>query len=201
MKIRKAVITAAGPSQRSLPLQTLIDRDGVEKPVLRIIVEEALRAGIEEIAIVVSPGDEVPYARVAGDHAGPPALRPAARAAGLRPRRSVRPRFRRPGPVSAPGRRSSLHQPNRERLRPATGRSRRGPGLCRLGRAGHPRKPLAALRRGRAASAWPAARIFTASTPSSKSPRPPKPNSAWSCPACAPDIIFASSACTSSRPP
>jgi UTP--glucose-1-phosphate uridylyltransferase len=70
MKIRKAVITAAGPSQRSLPLQTLIDRDGVEKPVLRIIVEEALRAGVEEIAIVVSPGDEVPYARVAGDHAG-----------------------------------------------------------------------------------------------------------------------------------
>jgi len=70
MKIRKAVITAAGPSQRSLPLQTLIDRDGVEKPVLRIIVEEALRAGVEEIAIVVSPGDEIAYARVAGDHAG-----------------------------------------------------------------------------------------------------------------------------------
>ena len=70
MKIRKAVITAAGPSQRSLPLQTLVDRDGVEKPVLRIIVEEALRAGVEEIAIVVSPGDETPYARVAGDHAG-----------------------------------------------------------------------------------------------------------------------------------
>ena len=56
MKIRKAVITAAGPSQRSLPLQTLADRDGAEKPVLRIIVEEALRAGVEEIAIVVSPG-------------------------------------------------------------------------------------------------------------------------------------------------
>ncbi len=70
MKIRKAVITAAGPSQRSLPLQTLADRDGVEKPVLRIIVEEALRAGVEEIAIVVAPGDETAYARVAGDHAG-----------------------------------------------------------------------------------------------------------------------------------
>jgi len=70
MKIRKAVITAAGPSQRSLPLQTLIDRDGAEKPVLRIILEEALRAGVEEISIIVSPGDETPYARVAGDHAG-----------------------------------------------------------------------------------------------------------------------------------
>jgi UTP--glucose-1-phosphate uridylyltransferase len=70
MKIRKAVITAAGRSQRSLPLQTLIDRDGVEKHVLRIIVEEALRADVEEIAMVVSPGDEAAYARVAGDHAG-----------------------------------------------------------------------------------------------------------------------------------
>ncbi len=69
MKIRKAVITAAGPNQRSLPLQTLVDRDGVEKPVLRILVEEALRAGVEEIAIVVCPGDETPYSRVAGDYA------------------------------------------------------------------------------------------------------------------------------------
>lgn len=70
MNIRKAVITAAGPSQRSLPLQTLIDRDGAEKAVLCIIVEEALRAGVEELAVVTHPGDEIPYARVAGDHAG-----------------------------------------------------------------------------------------------------------------------------------
>lgn len=70
MKITKAVITAAGRKQRNLPLQTLIDRDGVEKSVLRIILEEVLRAGIEEICIVVSPGDEQPYAAVAGDHAG-----------------------------------------------------------------------------------------------------------------------------------
>jgi len=70
MRIRKAVITAASPNQRSLPLQTLVDRDGVEKPVLRIIVEEVLRSGVEEIGIVVSPGDEISYARVAGDQAG-----------------------------------------------------------------------------------------------------------------------------------
>ncbi|MEI7809096.1 MAG: UTP--glucose-1-phosphate uridylyltransferase, partial [Verrucomicrobiota bacterium] len=31
MDIRKAVITAAGPSQRTLPLQTLVDRDGKTK--------------------------------------------------------------------------------------------------------------------------------------------------------------------------
>ncbi|GAB4396000.1 MAG: sugar phosphate nucleotidyltransferase [Anaerolineae bacterium] len=70
MKITKAVITAAGRKQRTLPLQTLIDRDGAEKSVLGIIVEEALRAGVEEIGVVVHPGDETAYAAVAGDHAG-----------------------------------------------------------------------------------------------------------------------------------
>ncbi len=70
MKISKAVITAAGKKQRTLPLQTLIDRDGAEKSVLGIIVEEVLRARVEEICIVVQPGDEGPYAEVAGDHAG-----------------------------------------------------------------------------------------------------------------------------------
>jgi UTP--glucose-1-phosphate uridylyltransferase len=36
----------------------LVDRDGLTKPVIQIIAEEALEAGIEEICIVVSPGDE-----------------------------------------------------------------------------------------------------------------------------------------------
>jgi len=70
LKIRKAVITAAGPRQRTLPLNTLIDRDGNEKSVLGILVEEALRAKIEEICVVVAPGDELEYASVVGDHAG-----------------------------------------------------------------------------------------------------------------------------------
>jgi UTP--glucose-1-phosphate uridylyltransferase len=70
MNVRKAVITAAGRGQRNLPLQTLIDRDGMEKSVLSIVVEETLQAGVEEIGIVVRPGDEAPYAAEAGDHAG-----------------------------------------------------------------------------------------------------------------------------------
>lgn len=70
MRITKAVITAAGPHQRSLPLQMLIDRDGVQKSVLRIIVEEALRAGVEEVCVVVCPGDQGAYADAAGDHEG-----------------------------------------------------------------------------------------------------------------------------------
>ena len=70
MNISKAVITAAGKGQRTLPVQTLIDRDGTEKSVLQIVVEEALRGGIEEVCVVVRPGDEVAYAEVVGDHAG-----------------------------------------------------------------------------------------------------------------------------------
>ncbi len=67
MRIRKAVITAAGRNQRTLPLQTLTDRDGVDKPVLRILLEEVLAAGIDEVCVVVSPGDEHEYARAAGE--------------------------------------------------------------------------------------------------------------------------------------
>ena len=70
MKVSKAVITAALQEQRTLPLQTLIDRDGTEKSVLKIIIEEVLSAGIDEICVVVRPGDETAYADVAGDHAG-----------------------------------------------------------------------------------------------------------------------------------
>jgi UTP--glucose-1-phosphate uridylyltransferase len=69
VEIKKAVITAAGRNQRTLPIQTLIDRDGTEKSVLCILVEEALSAGIEEIAVIVAPGDDVPYAEAACDHA------------------------------------------------------------------------------------------------------------------------------------
>jgi UTP--glucose-1-phosphate uridylyltransferase len=61
MDIRKAVITAAGPGQRTLPLQTLVDRDGQGKTALAIIIEEALNSGAEEIAVVVHPGDAHAY--------------------------------------------------------------------------------------------------------------------------------------------
>lgn len=57
MLIRKAVITAAARSQRRLPFQNLIDRDGQEKTVLAILLEEAARAGIEEAGVVAGPDD------------------------------------------------------------------------------------------------------------------------------------------------
>lgn len=69
MQIKKAVITAAGKGQRALPLQTIIDRDGNEKAILCILIEQALGAGVEEVCVVVWPGDEIAYARAAGGHA------------------------------------------------------------------------------------------------------------------------------------
>lgn len=65
-KVRKALIPAAGYGTRLFPatkvikkeLFPIIDEDGIAKPVILAIVEEALRAGIEEVCIVVQHGDE-----------------------------------------------------------------------------------------------------------------------------------------------
>jgi UTP--glucose-1-phosphate uridylyltransferase len=67
MQIRKAVITAAGPAQRTLPMQLLIDQQGVERSVLSLVVREASRAGINDICIVVWPGDEEAYSKLVAD--------------------------------------------------------------------------------------------------------------------------------------
>ncbi|MCC7146707.1 MAG: hypothetical protein IT443_09695 [Phycisphaeraceae bacterium] len=68
-KVRKAVITAAGRGTRQYPASSavqkemfpLVDRDGLAKPVIQIIGEEAIAAGVEEICIVTQPGDEAQY--------------------------------------------------------------------------------------------------------------------------------------------
>lgn len=64
--IRKAVITAAGRGTRQYPasktvqkeLFPLVDTDGFTKPVLQIIVEEALNSGIDEICIITNPDND-----------------------------------------------------------------------------------------------------------------------------------------------
>lgn len=71
MKVRKAVITAAGRGTRQYPASTtvqkemfpLVDVDGLTKPTIQIIAEEALDAGIEQLCIVTAPGDEEMYRR------------------------------------------------------------------------------------------------------------------------------------------
>ncbi len=64
-KVRKAVIPAAGFGTRLFPaskatkkeLFPIVDRDGIAKPVILLLVEEALSAGIEEIIIIVQDQD------------------------------------------------------------------------------------------------------------------------------------------------
>jgi UTP--glucose-1-phosphate uridylyltransferase len=69
MEIKRAIITAAGQSQRTLPLQTLVDRDGASKSALRIIIEETLSAGVEDICVVIAPGDRDAFSAAAEPHA------------------------------------------------------------------------------------------------------------------------------------
>jgi UTP--glucose-1-phosphate uridylyltransferase len=69
LRVRKAVITAAGANQRALPLQTLVHQ-GAEKSVLSLLLEQTLTTNIREICVVVWPGDEIRYAQAAGSLAG-----------------------------------------------------------------------------------------------------------------------------------
>jgi UTP-glucose-1-phosphate uridylyltransferase/mevalonate kinase len=64
-KVRKAVIPAAGFGTRLFPaskatkkeLFPVVDRDGIAKPAILYIVEEAIQAGIEEVVIIVQQED------------------------------------------------------------------------------------------------------------------------------------------------
>lgn len=65
LKVRTAVIPAAGFGTRLFPatkatkkeLFPIVDRDGIAKPAILLIVEEALDAGIENVIIIVQEND------------------------------------------------------------------------------------------------------------------------------------------------
>lgn len=69
MRIKKAVITAAARGERLYPVADtiqkamlpIIDIDGLHKPVIQIIAEEAFASGIEELCIICAPGDGERY--------------------------------------------------------------------------------------------------------------------------------------------
>lgn len=61
MKIRKAVIPAAGMGTRVLPASKAIPKEMlpiVDKPAIQYIVEEAVASGIEDILIIISRGKD-----------------------------------------------------------------------------------------------------------------------------------------------
>jgi UTP-glucose-1-phosphate uridylyltransferase/mevalonate kinase len=68
-QVRKAVIPAAGFGTRLFPaskaakkeLFPIIDSDGIAKPAILLIVEEALNAGIDEVIIIVQEHDLEPF--------------------------------------------------------------------------------------------------------------------------------------------
>jgi UTP--glucose-1-phosphate uridylyltransferase len=69
MKIRKAVITAAGEHHSNLPLQSVVDREGRPGTALHRTLDEVVEAGIDQIAIVVRPGQADRYLSAADSHA------------------------------------------------------------------------------------------------------------------------------------
>lgn len=68
-KVRKAVIPAAGFGTRLFPatkamkkeLFPVIGKDGIAKPVIQVIVEEALSGDIDEICVIVQKGDRAVF--------------------------------------------------------------------------------------------------------------------------------------------
>lgn len=69
MNVKKAVITAGARGERLYPVADtvqksmlpMVDIDGINKPIIQIIAEEALSSGVEEICIVCAPDDETKY--------------------------------------------------------------------------------------------------------------------------------------------
>ncbi len=62
MRVRKAVIPAAGFGTRFLPASKVIPKEMIpiiDKPMIQYIVEECVNAGIQEIIIVISKGKEL----------------------------------------------------------------------------------------------------------------------------------------------
>src|SRR6185312_661534 len=61
MKVRKAVVLAAGLGTRMLPASKVIPKEilpVVDTPAIQLVVEEAVASGIEEIVLLISPGKE-----------------------------------------------------------------------------------------------------------------------------------------------
>ena len=69
VSVRKAVIPVAGLGTRMFPYTKatpktflpVVTPDGIAKPVIQVVVEEALSAGVEQVALIVQPEDEARF--------------------------------------------------------------------------------------------------------------------------------------------
>ncbi|MCL1920003.1 MAG: sugar phosphate nucleotidyltransferase [Kiritimatiellaeota bacterium] len=69
VSVRKAVIPVAGLGTRMFPYTKaapktflpVVTPEGIAKPVIQVIVEEALSAGVEQVALVIQPEDEARF--------------------------------------------------------------------------------------------------------------------------------------------
>lgn len=68
MKPTKAVITAASPAEKHLPLQTVTNPLGESKPCLEYALDDLMASGIESVAVVIMPGAVEEYRAAAGPH-------------------------------------------------------------------------------------------------------------------------------------
>jgi UTP--glucose-1-phosphate uridylyltransferase len=70
-KVRKAVIPAAGYGTRLYPASKaikkeffpIVDRDGMTKPIIQIIIEGAVSSGIEEVCVIVREDEKQTFIR------------------------------------------------------------------------------------------------------------------------------------------
>lgn len=69
VSVRKAVIPVAGLGSRMFPYTKAVPKtflpvvtpDGIAKPVIQVIVEEALSSGVEEVALIIQPEEEARF--------------------------------------------------------------------------------------------------------------------------------------------
>lgn len=69
MRVKQAVITAAGRKQHHLPLQTLTDREGFPRTALSLFLDEITSAEIDRVILIIHPGDKDLYVEAAGSQA------------------------------------------------------------------------------------------------------------------------------------
>lgn len=68
MKPTKAVVTAANPAEKHLPLQTITNSLGESKPMLENALDDLDDSGIESVAVIITPGSRDEYEVAAGPH-------------------------------------------------------------------------------------------------------------------------------------